>query len=76
MGKRRQRWSVFLKLRHIEQEDCEAILEVASDWWGSNYSSDMFSKWFIDHFRETCLLAEKREDDWIYYGISITNQTR
>ncbi|MBP1997022.1 GNAT family N-acetyltransferase [Paenibacillus eucommiae] len=48
-----------MKLRYIETEDCGAILEVASDWWGSNYSSDMFSKWFINHFRETCLLAEE-----------------
>ncbi|XEC94379.1 N-acetyltransferase family protein [Paenibacillus tarimensis] len=48
-----------MNLRPIEPEDCRAILEVASDWWGADYSSDMFSKWFIHHFRETCLLAEK-----------------
>jgi GNAT superfamily N-acetyltransferase len=49
----------FLIIRHIEPEDSKAILEVASDWWGSNYSSDMFSKWYIHHFRNTCLLAEE-----------------
>ncbi|MGM0885095.1 MAG: hypothetical protein ACQEXQ_29140 [Bacillota bacterium] len=48
-----------MNIRNIEPEDCKAILEVASDWWGSNYSSDMFSKWYIQHFRDTCLLAEE-----------------
>lgn len=48
-----------MNIRHIEPEDCKTILEVASDWWGSSYSSDMFSKWYIQHFRDTCLLAEE-----------------
>ena len=48
-----------MNIRHIEPEDCKAILGVASNWWGSNYSSDMFSKWYIQHFRDTCLLAEE-----------------
>lgn len=49
----------FLNIRHIEPDDCNAIFEVASDWWGSNYSNDMISKWYIHHFRDTCLLAEE-----------------
>ncbi|SFT10062.1 Predicted acetyltransferase, GNAT superfamily [Paenibacillus sp. BC26] len=39
--------------------DCERILNVASDWWGSSYSSDLFSKWYIHHFGDTCLAAEE-----------------
>lgn len=50
-----------MNIRHIEPEDCGAILDVASNWWGSNYSSDMFSKWYIQHFCDTCLLAEEDE---------------
>lgn len=46
-----------MNIRHIEPEDCKTILAVASNWWGSNYSSDMFSKWYIHHFRDTCHLA-------------------
>ncbi len=48
-----------MNISHIEPEDCKTILGVASNWWGSNYSSDMFSKWYIRHFRDTCLLAEE-----------------
>ncbi len=48
-----------MNIRHIEPEDCKTILAVASNWWGSNYSSDMFSKWYIHHFRDTCHLAEE-----------------
>ncbi|UVI28938.1 GNAT family N-acetyltransferase [Paenibacillus spongiae] len=46
-------------IRNMEAADCRGILELASGWWGSEYSSDMFSKWYIAHFRETCLLAEE-----------------
>jgi GNAT superfamily N-acetyltransferase len=49
----------YLIIRHIEQDDCGAILEVASEWWGSSHSSDMFTKWYIQHFKDTCLLAEE-----------------
>lgn len=48
-----------MQIRNIEPEDCSTILAVVSDWWGANYSSDMFSKSYIHHFRETCLLAEE-----------------
>ncbi|MCQ6559404.1 GNAT family N-acetyltransferase [Paenibacillus mendelii] len=48
-----------MKIRNMEGSDCGGILAVASAWWGNTYSSDMFSKWYITHFRETCLLAEE-----------------
>ncbi|QYR19335.1 GNAT family N-acetyltransferase [Paenibacillus sp. sptzw28] len=43
----------------MNQNDCEYILKAADDWWGGHYSSDMLSRWYIHHFRETCLLAEE-----------------
>ncbi|PYI50555.1 GNAT family N-acetyltransferase [Paenibacillus flagellatus] len=48
-----------MNIRQIHPEDCKAIIEAASDWWGRPYSSDMFSKWYIEHFQDTCLLAEE-----------------
>ncbi|CAG7644383.1 GNAT family N-acetyltransferase [Paenibacillus allorhizosphaerae] len=49
-------------IRHMEPEDCGAIISAAPDWWGSTYASDMFSSWYIHHFRETCLVAEQGGD--------------
>ncbi|CAG7648594.1 putative protein YqjY [Paenibacillus solanacearum] len=46
-------------IRHMEPEDCGAIIAVAAHWWGSSYTSDMFSSWYIRHFRDTCLVAEE-----------------
>jgi GNAT superfamily N-acetyltransferase len=43
----------------MEQDDCENVLKAAASWWGSDYSSDMLTRWYIHHFRETCLLAEE-----------------
>jgi ribosomal protein S18 acetylase RimI-like enzyme len=47
-----------LIIRHIEPSDFDRIINAAADWWGRPYSSDLISKWYIRHFRQTCLLAE------------------
>ncbi|MFB9329286.1 GNAT family N-acetyltransferase [Paenibacillus aurantiacus] len=47
-----------MRIRLIDPEEAGVIREAAGRWWGGNYDSDMFSKWYIHHFRETCLMAE------------------
>lgn len=47
-----------MRIRPIEPEEAGFIREAAARWWGAAYDSDMFSKWYIHHFRDTCLAAE------------------
>ncbi|MFC4103229.1 GNAT family N-acetyltransferase [Paenibacillus xanthanilyticus] len=47
-----------MRIRTIEPEEIGVIRERAARWWGGSYDSDMFSKWYVHHFRDTCLAAE------------------
>jgi ribosomal protein S18 acetylase RimI-like enzyme len=48
-----------LLIRTAEPSDALFIQAVVQDWWGRPIESDMFSPFFLRHFRETCLVAEK-----------------
>ena len=48
-----------LLIRPAEPSDAETIQSVAPDWWGRPMESDMLSRFFLTHFRDTCLVAER-----------------
>jgi predicted GNAT superfamily acetyltransferase len=61
-------------IRHAVPSDCESILSVVSSWWGRPIESDMFSRFFLAHFSETCLIAE-RNGRFIGFLIGFLSQT-
>jgi predicted GNAT superfamily acetyltransferase len=50
---------VDLLIRLAEPSDAKTIQAVVPDWWGRPMESDMISRFFLTHFRDTCLIAEK-----------------
>jgi ribosomal protein S18 acetylase RimI-like enzyme len=61
-------------VRSALPSDCEAILDVVQSWWGRPIESDMFSKFFLNHFSETCLIAE-RNGRFVGFLIGFLSQT-
>jgi GNAT superfamily N-acetyltransferase len=51
-----------LLIRAAEPSDAEVIQAVVQRWWGRPIESDMLSKSFLTHFRETCLVAEQNRE--------------
>ena len=45
-------------IRHAEPSDYQPVIAVVNDWWGGRSMSDMLSKLFFIHFRETSFVAE------------------
>lgn len=54
--------------------DCEAIWAVVESWWGRPIESDMFSRFFLTHFNETCLIAESN-GQFVGFLIGFLSQT-
>jgi ribosomal protein S18 acetylase RimI-like enzyme len=46
-------------VRFAEPADAAVFQEVVSAWWGRPLESDMLNPFFLTHFRDTCLVAEK-----------------
>jgi predicted GNAT superfamily acetyltransferase len=63
-----------ISIRNAVPDDSEAILAVVHDWWGRPIGSGMFSKFFLAHFSETCLIA-KRNDQFGGFLIGFLSQT-
>lgn len=62
-------------IRSAVPSDCESILAVVPGWWGRPIESDMFSRFFLAHFSETCLIAE-RDGRMVGFLIGFLSQTR
>ncbi len=63
-----------LTVRPAEPSDAETIHAVVGEWWGRPIESDMLSRFFLTHFRETCLVVEKNNER-IGFLIGFLSQT-
>lgn len=48
-----------ITIRCTEPADAEFLQAVIADWWGHPIESDMLTRNFLTHFRDTCLVAER-----------------
>jgi predicted GNAT superfamily acetyltransferase len=48
-----------VRVRPAESADAATLQSVVSAWWGRPLESDMLSPFFLTHFRDTCLIAER-----------------
>jgi GNAT superfamily N-acetyltransferase len=60
-------------IRPADPADAEVLQAVVHDWWGRPIESDMLSRFFLTHFRETCLVAE-RNDEVVGFLIGFLSQ--
>jgi len=63
-----------ITIRCVRHGDSTAIQAVASDWWGRPLESDMLSPSFLEHFHETCLIAE-RDGSMVGFLIGFLSQS-
>lgn len=48
-----------MNIRNARSNDAVNINNVMEEWWGRKYEDFTFSKAFLTHFSETCLIYEK-----------------
>ncbi len=46
-----------MQIRHLEEEDYDAIISVLDEWWGGRKMAHLLPRIFFVHFRETSFAA-------------------
>jgi GNAT superfamily N-acetyltransferase len=47
-----------MELRHIQDSDYSAIINVIDEWWGGRHMADMLPRLFFKHFQDTSFVIE------------------
>src|SRR5579871_6659474 len=63
-----------LTVRSVEPSDAEWIQAMVPEWWGRPLETDMLTRYFLTHFRETCLVADQNGEK-VGFLIGFLSQT-
>ena len=48
-----------MHIRNASESDYKSIRSVIDDWWGGRHVAQLFPKLFLQHFQDTCFVAEE-----------------